>query len=178
MVGVKAAEPLRASLDRAMRMVGLHAARKKSEFQGFEVYTVPVMPFTLHYAILDDFAVISLSPTLLQDVLRRKSDKELKNLATDASFKREVEGLSSTVSLLVWEKIDPKLFATIGAQAAAEVAMGRSADHGNPAERALLGFIQALGTIDPAVAAKHLPPGSVFGLGVDASGLHVEGVSR
>jgi hypothetical protein len=177
-VGVKAAEPLRASLDRAMRMVGLHAARKKSEFQGFEVYSVPVMPFTLHYAILDDFAVISLSPTLLQDVLRRKSDKELKNLATDASFKREVEGLSSTVSLLVWEKVDPKLFATIGAQAAAEVAMGRGPDHGNPVERALFGFVQALGTIDPAVAAKHLPPGSVFGLGVDASGLHLEGVSR
>ncbi len=126
-IGVKAAEPLRASLDRALRSVGLHAARKKSEFQGFEVYSIPLGPVTVSYAIVDDFAVISPSPTLLQDVLRRKSDKELKNLAADASFKRELEGLAAPASLVVWEKVDPKLFATIGAQMAGEMAAGRGA---------------------------------------------------
>jgi len=181
-IGVKAAEPLRASLDRAMRMVGLHAARKKSEFQGFEVYSVPIMPMTLHYAIVDDFAVVSLSPTLLQDVLRRKSDKELKSLATDPSFKREIEALTSNPSLVLWEKVDPKLFQTIGAQMAAGFEAGRGegagAGAGDAMERALSSFIQSLGSIEPAVAAKHLPPGSVVGFGVDANGLHLEGVSR
>ncbi len=176
--GVKAAEPLRASLDRAMRQLGMHAARKKSEFQGFEVYSVPVMPLTLHYAIVDDVAVVSLSPTLLQDVLRRKSDKELKNLAADPSFKRELEGLTSNASLVLWEKVDPKLFQTIGAQMAAGFEEGRGGGGGDAMERALSSFIQSLGTIDPAVAAKHLPPGSVVGFGVDANGLHLEGVSR
>jgi len=157
----------------------MHAARKKSEFQGFEVYSVPVMPFTLHYAIVDDFAVVSLSPTLLQDVLRRKSDKELKNLATDAGFKREVEGLSSASSLVIWERLDPKLFATVGAEMAAGMREERGgADPRSALERVLSSFVSSLGTIDPAVAAKHLPPGSVVGFGVDASGMRLEGVSR
>jgi len=156
----------------------MHAARKKSEFQGFEVYSVPIMPMTLHYAIVDDVAVLSLSPTLLQDVLRRKSDKELKNLAADPSFKRELEGLTSNASIVAWEKVDPKLFQTIGAQMAAGMEAGRGEGTGDAMERALSSFIQSLGSIDPAVAAKHLPPGSVVGFGVDANGLHLEGVSR
>lgn len=176
-LGVKAAEPLRASLDRAMRQIGLHAARKKSEFQGFEVYSVPVMPMTLHYAILDDVAAVSLSPTLLQDVLRRKSDKELKNLGADPSFKRELEGLTSNASLVLWEKVDPKLFQTIGGGMATAAEMGRG-EGADPMGRALASFVQSLGSIDPAVAAKHLPPGSILGFGVDATGLHLEGVSR
>jgi hypothetical protein len=179
-IGVKAAEPLRASLDRAMRQIGLHAARKKSEFQGFEVFSVPIMPMMLHYAIVDDVAVLSLSPTLLQDVLRRKSDKELKNLGADPSFKREIEGLTSNASLVLWEKVDPKLFQAIGTQMAAAMEAGRAEGDspGDAMERALSSFIQSLGSIDPAVAAKHLPPGSVVGFGVDANGLHLEGVSR
>ena len=121
---------------------------------------------------------LSPSGTLLQDVLRRKSDKELKNLAADPSFKRELEGLTSNASIVAWEKYDPKLFGTLAAQAVAGAEEGLGQGTGSAMERALLSFVQSFGTIDPAVAAKHLPPGSVAGIGVDASGLRFEGVSR
>jgi hypothetical protein len=197
-LGVKSADPLRASLEKVLRSTGLHAARKKAEFLGFQVYSVPVTPFTIHYAILDDMAIVSTSPTLLQDVLRRKSDKELKNLAGDASFKREFEALSPGAALVVWSRADPGVFATLGAPLGADEegaapnfgsgedgadgeAKPGGGDEGSPEsalKHELHDLLEALSKVDPAVAAKHLPAGSVIGLGVNASGVHFEGVSR
>jgi hypothetical protein len=182
-LGVKSAEPLRASLEKFLRSMGLHAARKKSEFQGFQVFTVPVTPLTIHYAVLDDVALISTSLTMLQDVLRRKSDKELKNLAGDASFKREFEALTPGSSLVLWSRADPSVFSSIGGPLAALDEKEGGADGAAKSldasmKEGFLDFMRALGTVDPAVAAKHLPAGSVVGIGANAGGIHLEGVSR
>lgn len=198
-LGVKSAEPLRASLDKVLRAMGLHAVRKKIDFQGFEVFSVPVTPLTLQYAILDDVAVISSSLTMLEDVLRRKSDKELKNLAGDPGFKRNFDSLSPGASLVFWSRADPSLYSTLGAPLSTRGPMttlpvpgeGGDGEEGGGAKPAgdapsmeksleseLAGVLEALSKIDPAVAVKHLPAGSVLGLGANASGVHLEGVSR
>jgi hypothetical protein len=203
-LGVKSPEPLRASLDKVLRAMGLHAVRKKIDFQGFEVFSVPVTPLTIQYAILDDVAVISSSLTMLEDVLRRKSDKELKNLAGDPGFKRNFDALSPGASLVFWSRSDPSLYSTLGAPLSTRGPLtplpfpgGESGDDGDEAggakpagaggeapsmekslESELAGVLDALSKIDPAVAVKHLPAGSVIGLGASASGVHLEGVSR
>jgi len=183
-LGVKSADPLRASLEKFLRSMGMHAARKKSEFQGFEVYSVPVMPLNVHYAILDDVAVISSSLAMLQDVLRRKSDPELKNLAAEAGFKREFDAMTPGASLLVWSRANPSAMVSNAASIAMPMGLLGEGDDGggsSPAQvmkRALFELLQAFGTIDPAVVAKRLPPGTVLGLGADAQGIHLESVSR
>ena len=204
-LGVKNSEALTASLDKVLRMTGMHAVRKKIEFQGFQIFSIPMTPLMLHYAILDDVAVLSTSLTMLEDVLRRKSDKELKNLAADANFKREFEGLSPGASLVVWSRADPSLYSTLGAPLSARGAMapppaagglpgGDDAGEAGGAKAEGAGgeapsleatleaevkeVLEALGKVDPAVATKHLPAGSVLGMGASASGIHLEGVSR
>lgn len=108
-LGVRDAPALAASLDKLLRSQGLHAARRKSEFEGYVVYTIPVMPLQISYAIVDDFMVVSPSPTLLQDVLRRKSNHELPNLRRSPSFMASFDALGAQPSLAVWSSASSDL---------------------------------------------------------------------
>jgi len=197
-LGVKGAGALRASVDRLLRQQGLHAARRRAEFEGFEIFTLPVMPFMVHYAIADDLAILSMSQTLVQDVLRRKSNPELACLRNDASFQRQLEAMVHPHGLLVWGSNTSDLFsgaggATLGGLRAmgdpdeveigpdGEPIFGGGEGGGEPADgvtRRLIELLQAFEALDPTLAAKHLPAGALIGLAADPEGIRIEGVSR
>jgi len=76
------------ALDGLLRSQGLHATRKREEFQGHTFYSMP-MPFVggkIRYAVLEDLLAISLSAELIQDVLRRHGDSNLPTLASKEEF--------------------------------------------------------------------------------------------
>ena len=112
-VGVKNAAALAESIDKLLRSQGLHAARRKSEFEGYVIYTLPMPPIPVSYAIVDDFLVVSPSPTLLQDLLRRKSNVELPNLRSAPGFTASFDGLSAAPALLLWAANSTELLDSI-----------------------------------------------------------------
>jgi hypothetical protein len=101
-LGVRDATALAASLDKLLRSQGMHAARRKSEFEGYVVYSLPFPGMQVSYSIVDDFMVVSPSPTLLQDVLRRKSNRELPSLRTSESFMQSIDALAAAPGFVVW----------------------------------------------------------------------------
>jgi hypothetical protein len=163
----------------------MYALRKRSEFEGFEVFSIASMA-TVHYAIVSDFMVISPSQTLLQDVLRRKSNQELPQLATDAAFKRQLDGMTRPHSLVVWSKTSADLMSGVAGAAGSE--MGGASDpftppdaapdEGDPLRKRVDAVAKALQALDPALIVKHLPGGSLMGLSVDPAGIDLQIVSR
>lgn len=82
MLGLKDGAAFNTLLEDLVRSRGLHAARERTEFQGFEMFNVTVFPgFALNYAVLPDMLVASLSPTLVQEVLRRSAGADLPRFA-------------------------------------------------------------------------------------------------
>ncbi len=198
-VGVKNAEALRTSLDTLLRKNGLYAGRQRREFEGFQVYTLQATPFMLHYALVDDFLVASLSQTMLQDVLRRKSHPELPSLAADPAFTRQLEAMTRPHALLVWSKSSSDIFSGAASAAASELGPGGMAiappdaveggdENGgagsgdappaNPVNERVNALLAALTELDPTLPLKHLPGGSLLGLAFDQAGSWLEGVSR
>jgi len=112
-VGVKNAAALAASIDKLLRSQGLHAARRKSEFEGYVIYTLPMPPVPVSYAIVDDFIVVSPSATLLQDMLRRKSNVELPNLRSSPGFTANFDALSTAPAFLLWASNSTELLDSI-----------------------------------------------------------------
>jgi hypothetical protein len=85
--GLYDGEEMRRLVDALVRRNGLHAARTRVEFEGYDLYLIPLGPgLNLAYAVLDDLLVLSASPTLVQDVLRRKANPELLSLASSDFF--------------------------------------------------------------------------------------------
>jgi hypothetical protein len=85
--GLYDGEEMRRLLDALVRRNGLHAARTRVEFEGYDLYLIPLGPgLNLAYAVLDDLLVLSASPSLVQDVLRRKANPDLMSLASSDFF--------------------------------------------------------------------------------------------
>lgn len=82
---------LETAIDALMRENGLHAARKREEFQGHTTYSLPIVFFNVRYAVLPDLLVVSLSKELLNDTLRRYGATGLPTLASSDEFKELVE---------------------------------------------------------------------------------------
>ncbi len=191
-VGTKNAEALAASLDRQLRSQGLHAARRRAEFEGFQVYTLPMGPVSISYAIVADFLAVSPSPTLLQDLLRRKANGELANLAADPVFQRQLAATGRPSALYFWSKSSAELVGqALGASSFVRAIPsdvdgdeghgGTAAEGSDPQavlEERLDAFVAALEGLDPALITKHLPAGSVLALGCDQGGIWLEGVSQ
>ncbi|HEX5009391.1 MAG TPA: hypothetical protein VFY71_03235 [Planctomycetota bacterium] len=80
-LGVSDADGLRELIDAQLRKAGLHATRQCTDMLGFQVCHVPVFPgVALDYAILPDVLLLSASPTLVQDALRRSATPDLPDL--------------------------------------------------------------------------------------------------
>ncbi len=111
MITLKDGTKFEGALDSLVRAQGLHASRKREEFQGVNVFVVP-LPFlfvNLHYAVLNDMLVVSLSGELLKDVLRRRGDSDLPSLAEKESYAQRVEELADgdLTSVSYQETADP-----------------------------------------------------------------------
>ena len=191
-LGVKNAEALTASIDKVLRSQGMHAARRRTEFEGFQVYTLPIMPLSVSYAIAADFAVVSMSPTLLQDVLRRKGNEELESLASSANFRRQLDGMTQSNAVLIWSKTASQISGAAEASSmsgADEPVIGPDGQviigggEGSPPDEDTLtarvhAVLQTLEHLDPTLLTKHLPAGSLLGIAVDEAGIRLEGLSR
>jgi hypothetical protein len=100
LAGLKDGAKMTTLIDSSLQQSGLHAVRKREEFMGHTVYAVPVMPFgEVHYAVLDDLAVASLSSELLQDVLRRHGASDLPSVRTHEDVAGALERLGEDQSL-------------------------------------------------------------------------------
>ena len=81
-LGVSDATGLRELLETLLRSSGLHAARQCNPLLGFEVCHVPILPgMALDYALLPDVLLLSSSPTLVQDAVRRAATPDLPDFA-------------------------------------------------------------------------------------------------
>ncbi|MSR47044.1 MAG: hypothetical protein EXS13_08260 [Planctomycetes bacterium] len=204
-LGVKNAAGLGASLDKLLRSQGMHAARRKTEFEGYVVYTLPIPPVAISYAIVDDFLVVSASPTLLQDVLRRKSNLELPSLGRSESFKANYSSLMAAPGILLWANTSDEVLDSftnaLGGRTIDTTFTYRSEDGGggfgsesggdgsdggiddvpvatNPVQQRADAFLAALEALDPALLKKYLPPGHLVAISCDASGLRLEVVAK
>lgn len=111
MITLKDGTKFESALDVLVRTQGLHASRKREEFQGVTVYQVP-LPFlfvNLHYAVLNDMLVASLSGELLKDVLRRRGDSTLPSLAEKKTYAELVDELAEgpLTSISYQDQADP-----------------------------------------------------------------------
>jgi len=104
LVGLNDGEGMRLLIDALIRKHGLNAARSRQEFEGFDVYLIPIMPVTVAYAVLDDLLVVSLAPSLVQDVLRRKAHPELASLAGSEDYLAARAELPEQASMLSYAR--------------------------------------------------------------------------
>lgn len=205
LLGTSNSAALGASIDKLLRSRGMHAARRKSEFEGQLVYSLPMGPVTIHYAIVEDAMITSPSLPILQDLLRRRSNSELANLHGSELFARQRAGLGGVPGLLVWSANSPELFDSLGGAATQQIEGGGSDESGyydeeedaygdesdeqdagsadepptqSPVEQRALAFVEAFAAIDNALLKKHLPGGAVMALRFDAGGAWLEYVSR
>lgn len=84
---------LEVAVDALLRQSGFHAMRKRDEFQGEAVYSVPLpmLGSGLHYTISGDLLVISLSRSMLEDVLRRHGGADLPTAAASDAWAEAVD---------------------------------------------------------------------------------------
>ncbi|HEX5009392.1 MAG TPA: hypothetical protein VFY71_03240 [Planctomycetota bacterium] len=175
LVGLKDGTRVNGIIEDAVRRTGLHAARKRTEFQGYEMFGVPVFPgFEVHYAVLPDLAVLSLSGALLQDVLRRKADPDLPSLAKDKEFQARFASLTRAPGLLEYQDT----------AANAKAALHMLDSVGELLERIDVGSMGGLGglltglpKVDEALIDRHFKGATVAALSVDENGLMLEAVS-
>ncbi len=105
---------LEVAIDTLLRQTGMHATRRRDEFQGVAVFNVPFPLFGsgIHYAITNDLLTLSLSRSMLEDVLRRHGGGDLPTVATSDAW---VEAT---------ELLDGRAPTSIGFQDAAESVKG------------------------------------------------------
>ena len=181
LVGLKDGARINTLVEDAVRKMGLHAARKRQEFQGYEMFNVPVFPgIEVSYAILPDMAVISLSGTLLQDVLRRKAGGDLPALAGDQDFTARAARLLRQPGLLQYTDTAGSVkgvFRALGGLSEMFSGMARNAPDEVPGLGELFSLLSELPAVDEAVIDRHFKGASVTAMAIDEKGLTLQSVS-
>lgn len=94
LVGLKDGTAVETALEALIRSQGMHAARKRREFQGQSIYSLPSpLGGSIHYSVLTDLLAISMSSEIMDDVLRRRGDSDLPTLATNPEFSTALKDL-------------------------------------------------------------------------------------
>ena len=178
LIGLADGARINTLVESSVRKMGLHAARKRQEFQGYEMFSVPVFPgIEVNYAILPDMAVVSLSGALLQDVLRRKAGGDLPDLAGDKDFHARAAQLLPEPGMLQYTDTAGSVKGLFRALEG----MGEMLEEfarGAPDELAgLFSMLTDLPRVDEAVIERHFAGASVTAMTVDERGLRVQTVS-
>ncbi len=169
-------------IEDAVHRTGLHAARKRAEFQGYEMFSVPMpLPgFQINYAVLPDMAVFSMSGTLLQDVLRRKASPDLPALSANKDFKLRLGSLSRLPGLLQYTDTAANMKGALRALSNMTdmlAEMGEELTDELPQLAGLLSLLSDLPPTDEALIDKHFQGASVSAMSVDAQGVLEQAVS-
>ncbi len=172
-IGLKDGGRVTTAVDAILREQGMHAARKKEEFQGTTVFSVPIaMVATIRYAVLDDYLIVSLSDELLKDTLRRRASADLPNLAASDEFKAAVEkgGGGTASAMLYWDAQEFAKNALTGLKmvVAQPKRRGRTPDAA-PIDNPFAG----VETPDPALAEKYLKGMMIEITRIDDTGLRI-----
>ena len=102
-VGLADGEAVRTLVDTAVQNSAFRAGIKREEFQGFDVYKITLMMgIFINWTVTDDMAVVSASPSMVQDVLRRKAAGDLPTVAGDEHFKQALSAHSDTYSVITY----------------------------------------------------------------------------
>lgn len=177
-LGLQDGERINTLVEGVVRATGLHAARQREEFQGFEVFSVPVFPgIEIRYAILPDMAVLSLSPTLLHDVLRRKAGSGLPVLTGDDDFKARSAHLTGQPGLLQYTNTADSIRSAYAAlEGMAEMLRDADLSEFGPAA-GLFEIFLAIPPADDAVIERHFHGATLVALSADERGLTMQSVS-
>jgi hypothetical protein len=174
LVGLKDSARVRELVEGALKRTGLHAVRKRTDFQGFELCSVPLPPMQLQYALLPDMAVLSLSGTLVQDVLRRKAGADLPVLARDEEFLARSARLTRQPGLLEYQDTAANMRALFRMLGTAGDLLERI-DHGELG--AVVDLLSGLPQVDEALIDRHFHGATVAALSVDEHGLAMEAIA-
>lgn len=105
LLGLVDIEETQRQIKSLLRRRGLHALTRQSEFEGFQIYKVTLLPgLMLCYAIADELLVVSLAPSLVEDVLRCKAGTANGCLATSADYLAARSRLPASGSLVSYAR--------------------------------------------------------------------------
>jgi hypothetical protein len=156
LMGLADGEAMSAMLDSLVRSQGLHAARQLQEFEGYSIYVVPFFGMNACYAVLDDLVVLSLAPSMVKDVLRRKSNPELPSLESveDVELRRAL--LPADLTMVSCQDAAAQMVGALVGLAAMPLVlesmeMELEMEDGFP----FLGLLEALSAVDPEVIEKY-----------------------
>jgi hypothetical protein len=176
LVGVSDSKAFNGCIEDLIRSHGLHAGRQMQEFQGHEIYSVPLPPIAIQYCMLPDALVISMSSTMLQDVLRHRAAADLPSLGNGESYPAALAAVSPRPGMLIYAdagKSTASSFETL--HGAMQQASGAIDDGPALAPlRAVLEFLSSVELPDEATVRKHLRGGSITTVTVDDRGLWME----
>jgi|GEM_PF-2977835 len=172
--GLTDGEQTRALIDGVVRKNGMHAARTRVEFEGYDLYLIPMGPvFTLAYAVLDDLLVLSASATLVQEVLRRKADPELPSLASSQDFVTARALLPGDASIISYARAGDDIRSVLNALEELQRSGTLLVNPLKPPMRLppeLLEFLRALPLPDEDVVAAHAQGAELSVLVLDERG--------
>ena len=173
LMGLNDGEAMAATLDGVVRSQGLHAVRQLEEFEGYNLYVVPVLPGTsAAYAVTDDLLVLSMAPSLVKDVLRRKANPELPSIASSKDVQARLARLPRERTLVIHEDAAKQLQGALASIAEGLALMGSETDE----EFApFMGLLESLAEVDPTVVDKYYRGAqTVSTVTLSARGIHME----
>jgi hypothetical protein len=181
LIGLSDGKQLSTLLDGVLRSTGLIAARQRLEFQGFELFSVPLMPgMSINYSVTPDLLVASLSSTLVQDVLRRKAGSgDLPVLAENPDYKSRRALLAGCNGLLQYSNAAASMkgLASLldGLREMVKV-QAEEPDASNPFSL-FAASLQSLPPLDPALFDKHFKGATLVCVSADEGGFSMESTS-
>lgn len=170
-VGLHDGEAFTTLIDGLVRKFGFHVGRKSEEFQGFTVYQVPVpvLPISLGYAVLDDMVVLSLSPTMLRDILRHKASPDLPSLIGSANYLEAVGRVQPGYGMIGYSDTASDMKQLLRTIRTLPDLIGEAGGSHNP-----LAWLQQWPLPDESAIDEYFSGGTVSVCTIDARGLSFE----
>ncbi len=173
-LGLEDGEAMRTLVDGLIEGSPLRASVKQDDFLGWKLKSmpapVPIPGIKLNWVIADDFAVMSLAPSLVHDVVRRKSSPDLPSVGNDEEYLAELERHPARHTMVTYG--DPaygfnNLLISIKSGLAAMLAGGGLGGEAPP----LLIYLSGMELLERELVETYLDRPAVGTLAVDEVGL-------
>ncbi len=175
LLGLSDGEAMSATLDEVVRSQGLHVARQREDFEGYTLYSVPFFPgLDAYYAVTDDLLVLSLSPSIAKDVLRRKGNGSLPSLASREEVAALMARLPRDRTMVVVEDAAAQMQGAFVAMGQVMPILLQDAAELPDLPAAAFDLLEALGRVDPAaVSDAYRDAVAISSLTLSEGGLHL-----
>jgi len=177
LLGLRDGKALMGLLEDISRRTGLHRTRKIDEFAGERVFHLTFLPgMTLHYAVMDDLFVASLSNSMVRDVLRLRADPALPSLADDETFRLQLDRLAPGFGWLGYSDTAHALKNALLSLRQLQDMLSQELTPGEPSLAEPLQLLASLPLPDPAVVDEYVGGATVTVGRVGRGGLLIEAV--